>query len=470
MNIVGLGLDANRKLLFQPQPESAVSDALVDGLERNSSAVRSLTRTTADTATFRQEATRKTIDPGDPQAAGWTFLVNAEDPQLDSIMEIVRPLADHRGMADSSRPLTYRDEARDEWFDWLHDEYYSLALDGRRAPQYVLIVGGPGKIPFGFQSVLGTVANVGRVDFESLDDLSVYVEKLLRLDTAREPAVDREALFFAPDGGFHDPTYFSRRHMAEPLAAHVRDTLGVTTHAIVGEDATKEVLLSALASRRPALIYTASHGLGAIDDSFDKQRRMNGAICCQSEGGLTADSLFGADDVVYGEPFLEGSVFFQFACFSYGTPAESDYAHWIGGIRKRYTEQDFVAALPKRLLAHPRGPIAYVGHLDTAFLHAFTDAEAPHILDRWNNRVAPFVNAVDQLLALQPSGLAMQDMSVRYSVCNALITSVSDRQRRGRFKWTPEAKAQFLDRWITRGDAQNYMVFGDPAARLRLPA
>ncbi|MGZ9190290.1 MAG: hypothetical protein ACXW39_09570, partial [Nitrospira sp.] len=25
------------------------------------------------------------------------------------------------------------------------------------------------------------------------------------------------------------------------------------------------------------------------------------------------------------EPFLEGAVFFQFACYGYGTPAQSDY-------------------------------------------------------------------------------------------------------------------------------------------------
>jgi hypothetical protein len=198
------------------------------------------------------------------------------------------------------------------------------------------------------------------------------------------------------------------------------------------------------------------------------QKQLNGAICCQAGGQLTLDDLFKAEDVPT-DPFMEGAILFQFACFGYGTPAMSDYAHWLNNVPEQYAEADFVAALPKKLLAHPRGPIAYIGHLDTAFLHGFTDAEDPHILDRWNTRIAPFVAAVDSLLGVQPSGYAMQDLNTRYSVCNALITSTYDRYQRAPFEWTPERKKRFLDRWIIRGDSQNYMVLGDPGARLRLP-
>ena len=123
-----------------------------------------------------------------------------------------------------------------------------------------------------------------------------------------------------------------------------------------------------------------------------------------------------------------------------------------------------------RLLAHPRGPVAFVGHLDTAFLHGFADAANPHSLDRWHNRIAPFKTAIDRLLGVQPSGLAMEDMNRRYAVCNALLTNTYDRQRRHEVQWTKVLQERFLDCWITRSDAQNYMVLGDPAARLRIPA
>lgn len=470
MRIAALGVDLTGQSLFRAREEDVLTEALVFALERNAVELKMLTRTTADTEAYRAEVQRQVRDPGDPRAAGWTFLVNAADPHLAAITEALRPLAEHRGMDDPGQPLLYRNESADDWFEWLNDEYHSLSLHGRRTPQYVLLVGTPQQIPFGFQSVFATVANVGRVDFESIDQLRAYVEKLLRLEAAVEPVVAREAIVFAPDAGRPDPTYFSRRYMAEPIADHVADAFGFATRTIVGEDATKSALTTALRASRPALVFTASHGIGATNEPFDVQRQLNGAICCQTAGPLTRDDLFSADDVSHDEPFLEGSVVFQFSCFGYGTPAESDYAHWLDDVPARYTDRDFVAALPRTLLAHPRGPIAYIGHLDTAFLHAFADVEAPDTMSRWHTRIVPFVEAIDDLLGVQPPGLALQGMSTRYGTLNALITSTYDRHRRGKFTWTSVSKSQFLDRWITRGDAQNYMVLGDPAARLRVPA
>lgn len=468
MKIMGLGLDFSGKLLFPPRDDEDVILTLVNALDANSDRMQDLSRTTRQAFTFRGERERATLDPGDPKAAGWTYLVNADDPQREEIVRILEPLAKHRGMSDPAAPLLYGGEPSEEWLSWLHENYYNLGLEGGKVPQYILIVGGPGEVPFLFQSVLDSAANVGRVVFDTLEDLKQYVTKLIRIETQDEPLVGEEAILFAPDSGLTDPTHFSRQYMVEPLAEHIRDEMGFDTRTLTGKDATKANLLNLLEAGKPALVYTASHGLGAMQEPAEIQRRYNGAICCQHTGDLTLDALFSADDVPLDQPFLEGAVFFQFACFGYGTPAQSDYAHWLTGVPEQYTDADFVAALPKKLLAHPRGPIAFIGHLDTAFLHGFTDAEAPHILDRWHTRVAPFKSAVDQLLNVQPSGLAMHDMNTRYNACNALITDTYDRQQRGRLQWNDRLKARFLDTWIMRSDAQNYMIFGDPAAHLRI--
>jgi len=469
MKIMGLGVDLAGNPLFPAQDEDLLANALVQAISRNAADLESLTAATSAAVSYRSEIKRTVLDPGDPRVAGWTFLVNEDDPKRELIENALRPLAEHRGMAEVEQPLLYHGESPGRFFEWLHDHYYAMELDGKQRPQYILLAGDAQQIPFSFQSMLNTVANVGRVHFDSADDLQAYVEKVIRLDTAPSPVVDREAIFFAPDAGLPDPTYFSREYMAEPIAKHVRDKFGLETHDYIGGDATKENLLLATQSQRPALVYTASHGLGATSESFEVQKQLNGAICCQSYGAPTSKTLFVADDVPT-EPFLEGAVFFQFACFGYGTPAESDFTHWWDGVPETYTEADFVAALPKRLLAHPRGPIAYIGHLDTAWLHGFADVEDPHIIDRWHTRIAPFVKAIDDLLGVQPSGLAMLDMSTRYSVCNALITSTYDRLSRGSYQWTEERKRRFLDRWVTRGDAQNYMILGDPGVSLRIPA
>jgi hypothetical protein len=469
MNIMGLGLDFKGNPLFKTVDEHTLAKRLIGSLGRNADNIRTLGRTTAESVSFRLEVERVSIDPGDPRLAGWAYLVNSQDPQYDQIVNILKPLADQRAMADPNEPLLFNGEPPDEWYDWLHDNYYGLELDGKKVPHYILIIGSPEQVPFRFQSILDTVANVGRADFETLDDLKQYVQKIIRIETAEKPVVHRKACLFAPDAGLPDPTYFSREYMVNPMADHIKDTFNLDTTVLTGEEATKTNLLEAFGNTNPALVYTASHGLGATDEDFGFQKRYNGAICCQHVGPLTLDALFSADDIPMDQPFLEGAVFFQFACFGYGTPAESDYAHWYDGVPEKYTDSDFVASLPKRLLAHPRGPAAYIGHLDTAWLHGFADAETPHIFDRWHTRIAPFVNAVNKLLQVQPSGLALEAMNKRYSVCNALITNTYDRERRGKLKWNEAREARFLDNWISRGDAQNYMVFGDPAARLRIP-
>jgi hypothetical protein len=379
-------------------------------------------------------------------------------------------LAKHRGMADPASPLLFENGEPEDWGTWLQDSYYALALESKTVPRYILIVGGPDQVPFGFQSLLDSVANVGRVEFDSVDDLATYAGKLIRLEKLADPPVTREAVVFAPDGGPADPTYYSRKFMAEPLADLMSDEFKLTTTRILGDDATKSGLAAALGAAKPAIVYTASHGLGAVGQPYEIQTRFNGAICCQTHGDLTLDDLFSADDVpTDGKAFLEGSIFFQFACFGYGTPAVSEYAHWQTGNVEQNADHDFVAALPKRLLAHPKGPIAFIGHLDTAFLAGFDDEHSPELLDRWHNRMAPFVGAMRSLLQVEPSGLAMQPMNERYSTLNALLTNTYDRIQRNSMQWTPDSQSRFLDSWLLRGDAQNYMIFGDPAVSLAIP-
>jgi hypothetical protein len=365
----------------------------------------------------------------------------------------------------------FHGEPPEEWLDWLTRQYHRRALDGERAPGFVLILGGPDQVPFGFQSLLHTVASVGRLAPERLEDLQIYVDKVLRLERAAAPAVDREVLFFATDEGPRDPTHFSRAYMVEPLAEHVRGLGGgYDVHLLQRDEATKPRLLRALQERRPALVYTASHGLGAVGDPQERQERYNGAICCHHRGPQTLDALFTADDVPGDGAFLEGAVFFQFACYGYGTPARSDYAHWLDTLDERNAARDFVAALPRRLLAHPRGPVAYIGHVDLAFLHGFTDVHNPHLDERWHDRLAPYKRAIDGLLdAVEPAGFAMEAMSERYAAASAVLTNMYDGAQRQQ-PWTENKKARFLDQWIMRGDAQNFMVMGDPAALLRIPS
>ena len=468
MRFMALGKDLSGELLYPSFDEDALAHTLAEGLERNATSLKQVTRDTERGVTFRGEVTRRIEDLGDARQAGWTFVVSAANSRRSEILDILRPLADRRGMEDPSEPLVFDASSEDTWGDWLQESYYARELDGRKVPQYVLFIGGPQELPFRLQALMDSVANVGRVDFDRLEDLERYVTKIIRLEDAAEPVVEREVVLFGTDGGINDPTYFSCEYMVKPLAGHI-ETSKFRTSSLLGDDATKKQLMAKLMTAKPAVVYTASHGLGLARGPLERQKAYNGAICCQRDGPLTVDYLFSADDVPADGAFLEGAVFFQFACYGYGTPAESDFAHWLKNVPRTLASEDFTAALPKRLLAHPRGPIAYVGHVDTAYLHGFTDPDDRHLLERWHSRMQPFVHAVDTLLGVQPSGLAMDGLNRRYSITNALLTSVYDRRKRGTLKWTPDSMRRFVDTWIVRSDAQNYLVFGDPAARLRIP-
>lgn len=448
--------------------EVEFADRILESFAKRAPEMRYTTSATTHATTFRGVIERtRTADLGNPREAGWTFLISEHDPRKKDIIRILRPLAMHRSMIDPQQPLVFHGEEREEWFEWLLENYSPLETDS--VPHYVLIAAGPDQVPFQFQALLDSAASVGRVDFDTLEDLEKYVNKVLRLEST-DPVVSKETLFFAPDPGPPDPTYFSCHHMAVPLSQHARCTRGYATTEIMGSEATRESLLDALRHSRAAVVYTASHGLGATDQPLKIQKQYNGAICCQhTTGDEMANWLVAASDIWNDAPLAEGAVFFQFACFGYGTPAESDFSHWIGHPELN-CESDFVAALPKKLLAHPRGPIAFIGHLDTAWMHGFTDPHDPYIVERWNPRIVPFKSALDCLLQARPIGLAMAEMNIRYNAGNAILTGTFDRIQRGKVKLTNELKARLAETFIWRSDAQNYMILGDPAVGLRVCA
>lgn len=472
MYIMGNGINySTGKPLVESLDEGVFAEKIKQTLSKRGAEVAGLARFSTTATTFRGEIEReRTLDLGDARVAGWTFLVNDKDPKRNQIIDALHPLAEHRGMDDPKSPMLFTGLQPDEWYDWLQDYYFALSLEGKKVPHYIVIVGDPKQVPFHFQSMLDSAASVGRLDFESIGDLKKYVEKVIRLEKTAAPVVTRDAIMFATDHGPRDATHFSRLYMAEPLADHIKTKYGLNIHSIIGPDATKANLLEYLNKINPAIVYTASHGIAAPAESIDVQKQYNGAIVCQHAAEeAVLQWLFAAADVPSDKPFLEGSVFFQFACFGAGTPSESDFMHWLGDPELNAAE-DFVAALPKKLLAHPRGPIAYIGHMDTAWLHGFDDPESPHLIERWHLRITPFVSAVDTLLRVQPAGMAMAGMNKRYDLTNAQLTNFFDRMQRGKIKFTPELAARLADTYIFRSDAQNYLIIGDPAARVRIPA
>ena len=80
----------------------------------------------------------------------------------------------------------------------------------------------------------------------------------------------------------------------------------------------------------------------------------------------------------------------------------------------------------------------------------------------------PFAHALGKLLAGQPVGLALEYMNTRAANLSSVIVNSYDRMKRGKTKDTPEFRMNLANAFVQLNDARNYMLFGDPAARLRL--
>jgi hypothetical protein len=141
---------------------------------------------------------------------------------------------------------------------------------------------------------------------------------------------------------------------------------------------------------------------------------------------------------------------------------------------RMHAEQPFVAALPKRLLAHPRGPVAFVGHVDTAWLHGFTDPDHPEpgIGELYHSRLEAFRTVVDRsLLRRWPAGYSLEDLHARTAWLSTRLATFLDATRSRNLEVAElplHQLADLADSFVRRNDSMNFMLLGDPAARVRV--
>ena len=105
MRILGTGIDySTGEVLIDSIDEETFGQTIVASLARHADQLRSTARTRARGAAVRGEVEReRTVDLGDPRAAGWTFLVNRDDPRGADIEQALGPLGEHRGMSHRRR-------------------------------------------------------------------------------------------------------------------------------------------------------------------------------------------------------------------------------------------------------------------------------------------------------------------------------------------------------------------------------
>ena len=415
------------------------------------------------------------VDPTDVSQTGWAVLFAADTPT--EIRTALQPLIDHRRKqipADRCKELHYDSHAQMK--DWLKQYgVYPGSVAPTKIPYYVLLVGDPNSIPFQFQYLLDIEYAVGRLAFDQPGQYRQYAESVIEYETAGSVPNAREIVYWGARNHADRATQMSADHLITPLFQGVSadgdqpaedaiaKKLSFKARCLKAEDATKANLLEVLHASGPAIppamLFTASHGMGwPLGDA--RQRAGQGGLLCQDwpgSGGVKPTHFVPAADIT-DDARVHGLVAFLFACYGAGTPAYDNYLTDRAHDPVKIAEQPFVAALPQRLLSHPQGSaLAVLGHVERAWGYSIVP---PGV----GAQVQPYRNLIGRILSGEPVGHATKDFSDKYATLSSELLSKLDETQPGQrpsdwdLAWT----------WIERNDAQNYIMLGDPAVRVRV--
>jgi hypothetical protein len=304
-------------------------------------------------------------DPADPTIGKWAAVVLEQDSgaAVDALAPLIAQRRD-RNYLWKDGVIVVSPSASGTPESWLRRLEHAVEDKG---PHYLMLVGGPDRFPFEFQYELDLRMISGRLDVSDTPDGSFswdacrrYAEKVVAYERG-EIGLAARPLFYSLNN--QSETKASHAHLVLELAKTVPG--GVTP--LYGSDATVGNLQAALAAETaPKLVFTASHGV-----EFPADPIRWGALTDVASRGRPDDELVSADRVHKSERFGHGSILFAFACFSAGVPEKSTVDFLARDTGTVINMGARVAPLPRQLLGFPKGPVAFVGHVDRVSAVAF---------------------------------------------------------------------------------------------------
>ena len=407
------------------------------------------------------------VDAQDLAQAGWGVVFAQDaDPQLVSALAALLQLrsgqaGDRYKEFSGSAGVRADDTAR----TWLTRQGVGPGQPQvKKVPYYLLVVGDPESISFRFQYELGLNYAVGRIVFDTVDEYRRYASTVVTYDAPAARPAGRNACFFGVRNADDQATTMSAERLVEPLAAALestRATAGWKVNRMLAADATRTNLRALLnGSEPPALLFTASHGMG-FPKGHALQDRHQGALLCQEwpgprayRGAVPPEFYFSADDLS-DTARLGGMVAFHFACYSAGTPKLDDYAH-RNNVREQIAPHAFVADLPRRMLGLPGGgALAAVGHVERAWGYSFMWPGA-------GNQTDAFENCLGALMDGSRLGPALEAFAARHA---DLAVNLNGELENIKFGAKPDPVA-LANLWTANNDARGYVIIGDPAVRI----
>ena len=414
---------------------------------------------------------------------GWgvIFAANAPSAQREALKELL----DHRRtLAGRIRGAYYREFSGANGYRPGETAQRFLArweagsglANPEKMPYYLLIVGDPETIPFEFQYGLDVQYAVGRIYFETLEEYARYARSVVLSETKHADdsfSLPNRLVIFNPQHPGDQSTQLMHDYLSKPLLEALPEAApNWDLQPLLAENATKANLKQNLGgTQTPALLFTASHGMSWLIGSSE-QPASQGALVCQDwpgptnqRGPFTAEYYFSADDIP-ADGNLLGTMIFSFGEFIGGTPKENNFAFL--GDQAQLAEKAFLARLPQRLLSHPRGgALAMVAHVDNAWSTSIFNIEQGQTQEAYKSDITPFLKLLSRLMQGSTVGMAMEDFNRRYSFFSS---SLADELMATTFYNRPRDENKLQQMMIQTIDARNYILIGDPAARLPVRA
>jgi hypothetical protein len=414
---------------------------------------------------------RPGIDSGKLEQAGWGILFPHDaDPAIkDALKELLEWRKPQAGdyYYEFEGYKGYR--LGDSHLDFLARQKMGPGqADPKKVPYYLLIVGDPESIPFAFQYQLDVQYAVGRLWFDTPEEYARYARSVVTAEKG-QVALPRRAVLFGVRNPDDQSTRLSSAQLVEPLGKALPTLLpkgqaAWDVQTLLASDATKSRLARLLGGdETPALLFTASHGMGFPADD-PRQLSDQGALLCQDWPGprdwdqpIPPEHYFAADDVAE-DASLIGLIAMHFACYGAGCPRFDDFGHMTSTEPPQIAPQSFLASLPRKLLSHPRGgALAVIGHVDRAWGYSFNWREA-------GPQLQSFEDTLKELMRGQPVGAALESLNQRYADLSSALSGTLQDVRYGK---QPDVEG-LAGMWTANNDARSYMILGDPAARLPL--
>ncbi|RXH58283.1 C25 family cysteine peptidase [Granulicella sibirica] len=415
-------------------------------------------------------------NPQDLTMAGWGIIF-ATNPQAELIKAQLQPLIDLRRSQVQSADLFRIFEGPQNGVTpnltaeaWAYSRGVTLNAPVHprgKVPYYLLLVGSPQDISFEFQNKLKMQWAVGRLYFNDIADYGRYAASIVQYESESfTPAQAKKAACWMTRNPKDQPTdllsstlkqAFDNPDPGEALGA----SRSFPVDYYVSAQATKPQLQKLLSGgpQSPAILFTGSHGADYWGAVPEIQRRMQGSLITQewSDGAaLDSSNSFSADDVP-ATANLQGAMVFLFACYSGGCPAFDSYTRNEDGSLVRIADEDMISRLPQTLLA--KGALAVLGHVDIAHCDSFlTTDDTP--------QTQVIASPLEYLMDGMRVGRAADSLT---SVWTSLSASAgSAKPPTGTTAAAAQKRAAYARLVVSRDDLKNFILLGDPAARLKV--